>query len=181
MAYLVFCTLVLGVAFGLHEFWRRRLRAELQEEARDEYARLQKLDTQLLDGVAEEEFRSTYVANQLPRFPIYVLFTIAIFMIGTPVVLAFLTGIAFYAEQWGIIPSASDVATEIYLESSDSSVIRRADPDVLSFMVRDIMGFFYYFLGLTGFWVLVVYLMMRRYHRRAPENIDLEDEDEKAA
>lgn len=170
LIYLLICAVIIGGGYGLHEYWRRKVTEDLHHGARTDYEVFQRHDAKLLDGMDEERFREIYVASQIPRFPSYVLLTVAVFLIGTPVIMALLAGFAFYAGEWGIIPQPGDVATELYLGAGDASLIRKASPETLTYMIQDYAGF-YYFFGLLFFWLAVVYVVMRRYHKRMPGSV----------
>lgn len=171
--YLLFCAFVIGSGYALHHFWQKKIRAELDVGASHEAERLRRADAALMDGVSDEDFRQHYTSANLPRFPGYLLATVAAFLIGTPVLLGLLNAIAYYAGRWGLVPQPGEVATDLYLGSGDASIIRKSDPETLSYIVQGFSGF-YYFFGLLGFWILVVYLVMRRYHKKAPGSVDEE-------
>lgn len=177
LSYLLFSALVIGAGYGLHHYWQRRLHAELTDGAEVEFTRLSNANQTLMDGVEKPHFAQIYRAALMPRFPAYALAAVAIFLLGSPIALGLLAGLAHYAVEWGWVPQAQTVATDIYLGSGNASVIRKADPDVLYYLVQNFAGFYYYF-GLLFFWIAVVYFLMKRYHRNAPGS--LEDEVRRA-
>ena len=168
--YLLICAVIIGGGYALHRYWKRKVEADLAAGAKEEYARFTRTEAKLMEGIDEAKFTEIYTATHIPRFPAYLLLTVAIFLVGTPIVLGLLAGLSFYAGEWGLIPQAGEVATDLYLGSGDASIIRRSNPETLSYIVQGYAGF-YYFFGLLFFWLGVVYFAMRRYHRKTPGSI----------
>ncbi|MEM9232607.1 MAG: hypothetical protein AAGA69_00030 [Pseudomonadota bacterium] len=168
--YLLFCAIVIGGGYGLHHYWAGRIKADLQYGAKEDFARIQRTDAPLLEGLDEGQFEQIYTETHFPRFPAYVLATVGIFLLGSPIILGLLAGLAYYAAEWGWIPQPGDVATDLYLGAGDASIIRRTDTETLSYIVEGFSGF-YYFFGLLFFWMAVVWFVMRRYHKRAPGDL----------
>lgn len=168
--YLLFCAVVIGGGYALHRYWAKGITTDLDIGAKEEFARIERTDAALLEGLDQPRFTKIYTATHFPRFPSYVLLTVSVFLIGTPVVLGLLAGISYYAGRWGIIPQAGDVATDLYLGAGDASLIRKTNPETLTYIVQGYSGF-YYFFGLLFFWIAVVYVVMKRYHGKAPGSL----------
>ncbi|MBB4657980.1 hypothetical protein [Parvularcula dongshanensis] len=162
------CAVLLGLLWALHWLWRRRIEAELTEGAAGEYERHRARDPELMEGMTLERFRAIYARVERPRYPTYLLGAITAFALGTPVLLALMSGAAYYAQRAGLIAQPGEAANRIYFsDSGTASIARRVSPEALSYILQGWAGF-YYFFGLLFFWILIVAVAMRRYHARTP-------------
>lgn len=168
--YLLFCAVVIGGGYGALHYWQRRIRADLSIGAKEEFARIGRTDEALIEGLGEADFEIIYTETNMPRFPDYLLATVGTFLLGSPIILGLLAGLAYYVQQWGWVPQPNDMAAELYLGSGDASLLRKTTPETLSYIIEDMAGF-YYFFGLLFFWIAVVYVLMRRYHKKAPGDL----------
>lgn len=165
--YAIFSLVILALGYGLLWIWRRRIDAELAEGAGVELTGLRNSDPDLVEGIDEAQFAKIYHRTLFPRFPAYAFTAVAIFLIGTPVVLGLLNAGVVFGLKWGIIPQPGIAATELYLGAGDASVVRKVNPETLSYILQGWSGF-YYFFGLLAFWIGTLILVMRRYHGRTP-------------
>lgn len=165
--FLLFAALVFGISSGLFWLWKRPVERDIAEGAQTAFQNLSEKDPDLMEGLNETNFAVIYRRTHYPRFPAYALIAFGIFLAGTPIALAILSAIAHLASTVGIIPQPGDAATELYLGSGETSVVRKFNPETLSYILQGWAGF-YYFFGLLGFWLGTVYFVMKRYHLRAP-------------
>lgn len=165
--YILISALVFGLAYGAFYIWRRPVERDIAEGATVEFERLKASDPDLVEGMDEAKFYEIYRAEYYPRFPVYALIALGIFLAGTPIVLGLLSGLVYFGFQWGWIPQPVDAATELYLGSTETSVVRKFNPETLAYILQGWSGF-YYFFGLLGFWITTVYFVMKRYHSRTP-------------
>lgn len=166
LTYILVTLLIGGLGYaGLH-FWQKRIQEEVVEGAEFEYTHYARNESELVDHLNKDEFSTIYARVHSPRFPAYAYVTVMIFLIGAPILLAIQSGLAYLSVRWGLIPQPGDAATSLYLNADGASIIRRTDTTTLSYILQGWSGF-YYFFGLLFFWIGLVTVMMRRYHRRS--------------
>lgn len=171
--YYLVCLAVAGLVFLLLRRWEAGVEADLKEGARAEYDLLRRKRPTLLEGVDPATFEAIHVRVQRPRYPRYLFAVVAVFFLASPVMLGLLSGAAWLAQETGLVPQPGDVATEIYFDSGNASIIRKANPETLAYIVQGWAGF-YYFFGMLAFWMLTVWVVMRRYHLRSPGSLEEE-------
>ena len=169
LKYLIFVVAGLGLAYFGYRRWRKRIDAELREGAATEYEQLRTADPDLIEGMSEDRFADVFAETHRPRFPAYLLLTISIFLLGTPLVLSLLNWSAYMIGRLGA-PTAGQIATDLYINAGEASVLNNLTPEAVTYILED-WGGFYFFFGLLGFWIALVYVMMRRYHRRSPGSL----------
>ena len=167
LAYFLIIGLIIGVVYGAFWLWQRRVDEDIAVGAKADWERLSASDPALLKGLDEPSFSAIYRRAHLPRFPASIVAAIALFLIGTPLILALLEGGAYALVRFEIIPQPGDAATELYWNAEGASIVRRVSPEALSYILQGWSGF-YYFFGLLAFWMGVVYFLMTRYNRRTP-------------
>ncbi|ADM09005.1 hypothetical protein PB2503_04652 [Parvularcula bermudensis HTCC2503] len=164
----VFATavLLLGLAFAAYRWWRRRVHRELEIGAASTYQRYLSSEPDFLSGITEARFADIYCHALEPRLPGYILAITVLFVLGSPLVLGTLAGLAALAAATGMVPQPGDVAMDLHLNAQGASLVRRFSPDTLAYIVQGWSGF-YYFFGLLAYWIALSALLMRRYHRRS--------------
>ncbi len=170
IGYVLFVALVLGGAYGVYFFWRRRVDAEIEEGARVEYDLISRGDPALLQGLDLPRFTEIYARVNTPRFPAYQLFMLTIFLLGTPIILTLLYAFSVIGVTTGIIPQSKSLATELQLGADGAALVNRVSQDALAYILQGWSGF-YYFFGLAAFWLTLAYFTLRRYHLRAPGSL----------
>ncbi|WOI53241.1 hypothetical protein [Parvularcula sp. LCG005] len=170
IGYILFCILFLGACAGIYWYWFRKVSEDLAVGAQAELAHLRKADPALVSDLDDDAFARIYTRVNQPRFPLYALVTVAIFLVGTPIVLILMSAFSYYSLLWGWTPQPNEVALDLYLTADSTSLVRKASPEQLAYMVQDYAGF-YYFFGLLIFWIAIAYLTMSQYHRRAPGSL----------
>ncbi len=168
LGYLIFSILVIGGLYGLYRWWHKRIDAELNEGAAYEYQRLQKAEPELLEGMSEADFSEIFHMVEVPRAPGYAFSIISSFLVGTPLMLAFLSFGDWAMNRFGVIPNPDVVAGRFFTDSQGQTrFVKDVPPEALQYYVQDLGGF-YYFFGMLIFWVAIVWFFMRRYHQRRP-------------
>jgi hypothetical protein len=152
---------------GLYWRWRKRVRAEIAEGAAVEWARYQQSDPALLAGLDEARFAALYGRVHFPRFPAYALACLAAFLLSLPLSFGVLAAGSYAAERLGLAPQSADIADRYLVEDGAMRVVRAAPPEAAAYWVEDIGGFYYLF-GVLIAWLLIVAIVMRRYHARRP-------------
>jgi uncharacterized iron-regulated membrane protein len=159
---------IIGIATGLYVWWKRRVDSELAEGAAVEFQRLATADPELVTGLSESRFAELYHKTEFPRLPGYSLAILVTFLLGTPIMFALLSAGDWAMHKFGLIPTPGDVVTRYMLQEDGSvKMINDVPPEALQYYVEDLGGF-YYFFGLLGFWVLIVWFFMSRYYKRTP-------------
>lgn len=158
----------LGLFYGVYRYWKAGVEGEIVEGAAYEYERLSRQDPDLIKGLDEKSFVGFYRTVEMPRLPGYVLAIFVTFIIGTPLMLVALSAGDWAMNHFDMIPQPNDVVTRFLLEEDGTArLVKDVSPEALQYYVRDLGGF-YYFFGMLGFWVAIVWLFMYRYHSRAP-------------
>lgn len=158
---------LIAAAGALYWRWRRRVDADIAEGAGVEWAHFQKHEPEFVEGLTEEEFYAVYDRVHRPRFPAYALATAATFFAALPVAFVALTLLLWGAEKIGAIPEPVEVADRLLIEDGKLVFFRETPPEAALYYVRDLAGF-YYFFGVLGVWLGVVWFYMRRFHKRRP-------------
>lgn len=164
-AFLILLGGVLAAA-GLYWLWARRTAADIAESAGLEWTRLQTAEPDLIAGLDEARFRTIFHRVHFPRFPKYALAAAAAFILSLPVSLGLLGGLAWLLGSIGLA-EATEVAKMVPLFGTERWVGRDEGELIAFYWVQDIFLFFYYF-GLLAVWLAIVFVAMRRYHRRRP-------------
>ena len=168
LTYFLIAVLTLAVLWGLYALWSRGVNADIAEGAQAEWRRFQRQDPQLLAGMTEDQFARIYARVERPRFPAYMLGAITAFAIGTPALLAVMNAGAYFADRAGMIAQPAEAASYLRFDESGAATLAgRVSPEALQYVLQGWAGF-YYFFGLLFFWVLVIFVAMRRYHARTP-------------
>ncbi len=168
LEYLLFSAIVIGGLYVAYRWWAARIDKELAEGAEVEYGRLKNSDPELVGDLTEARFAELYRKTEMPRAPGYVLAIIAVFLIGTPIMLGLLAGGDWAMNRFGIIPNPSEVVGRFMLnDDGEARLINDMPPEALQYYVRDLGGF-YYFFGMLFFWGAIVWFFMSRFHQRRP-------------
>ena len=162
----IVCPILLALAAATY-FWQKKLRVEIAEGSKVEFERLQKTDATLLADMPEDRFHQVYMRAETPRITPYWLVALAIFLLGTPLFLGLMGAGAWALTEYGIVPEPTDLAEGLLLEDGEARFFRNTPPEYAVHLVEHYSGF-YYFFGLLGFWMLVVTLVMRHYHKNRP-------------
>ena len=157
----------LAVAGGLSWRWRRKIAEEVIEGAAYEWAHFQKTEPEFLDGISEEKFREIYAKVHTPRFPGYVLATLATFFISLPVTLGLLSFLQWVGEKLGILPEPVEVVRYVNLGEVKAAEAWQCTIDCQLYIAEAFSGF-YYFFGVIALWLGIVWFFMRRFHARRP-------------
>lgn len=158
---------VAALAALAYLYWARRTRADIAESAGQEWERLSARAPELVAGLSEDRFRAIFQRVHFPRFPKYALAIFAAFIIALPVTLALLAGLAFALDTIGLSADANVLAKSIPISGSIAGVSKDEGETIAIYYVQDFLKFFYYF-GIIFAWLSIVFVAMRRYHRRRP-------------
>ena len=155
---------LLAAAWGLHWLWRRKVAAEVAEGAAAEYARFQRQEPGLVEGMDQARFARVYARVETPRFPTYALAATTAFVLGTPVLLGVLGGLSALFEP----PDVGRAAVRLQMNDGTARLANQVSTEELQYILQGWSGF-YYFFGLLAFWILILAVTMRRYHARTPD------------
>jgi len=158
---------MVALAFAGYLFWARKVRLEIAEGAEVEWARLSRVDPDLLEGLDEKGFAAIYERVHFPRMPGYTLSAVATFLLGAPVIHGLLAGVEALLTPAGAVGGPASVVGEFVVEDGVAKLVDDVPPEALQYYVQDISGFFYFF-GLLIAWGGIFAWFMARYHRRTP-------------
>jgi hypothetical protein len=147
--------------------WAKETAAEIADSAGLEWARLKASEPDLVDGIDEARFRAIFHRVHFPRFTKYALAMAAAFIAALPLTLGLLSGLALALEAVGLSADAGALARAIPISGSTAGVSRGDSETIALYYVQDVLKFYYYF-GLIFAWLAIVYVGMRRYHKRRP-------------
>lgn len=171
IVFLATIILLSAAAYGAYYFWKRRIDADLAEGAVAEYERLERADPDLLKGLDRKQFSDIYARVEMPRFPGYAVAVLIVFLLGTPVFLALLTGGDYLLTEYAFTPPDDIEGTNIFIDDAGQTrVFADIPPEATMYYLEDLGGFFYFF-GLLGFWIIIVIYFMQRYHSRTPGSV----------
>jgi hypothetical protein len=159
--------LILGLAGGLYWRWRRKIDEEIAEGAGIEWARYQKNEPDFVEGMSEAQFRAVYARVHEPRFPGYMLATVATFFVSLPLTLGVLTFVLWVGQQTGVIPQPVEMVRYVNLGEVRVTQAWECGAECQLYVAEAYAGF-YYFFGVIVSWLVIVWFFMRRYHRRRP-------------
>lgn len=164
-----FMALVAAVllAAAFYFWWSRKTGAEIAADASAEWARLSASDPELVAGLDEARFQAAFRRAHFPRFPKYALAIAAAFVAALPLTLGLLAMIAWGLDSIGLSADAQNLARSIPIEGSIAGVSRDEQETIALYYVQDVVKFYYYF-GIVFSWLAIVFVAMRRYHRRRP-------------
>ena len=148
-------------------WWSRKTAAEIAADAGEEWARLNASDPDLVAGLDEARFRAAYRRVHFPRFPKYALAIAAAFVASLPLTLGLLAAIAGGLQSIGVSADAQALARSIPVEGSIAGVSRDDQETIALYYVQDVVKFYYYF-GVIFSWLAIIFVAMRRYHKRRP-------------
>ena len=157
----------LGGAGGLYWFWARRVRAEIAEGAAAAFDRISVGEPEFLAGLPRERFAAAYGRAHFPRFPKYLLTSLAAFAVALPVVFAVLSFALWVGDQTGLVAEPAELAKYVPLGEGRSAEARANREEMALYLARDFAGF-YYFFGVTLAWIAILAIVMRMYHKRRP-------------
>lgn len=157
----------LALVGGLYWRWRAKIAEEVAEGAAYEWAYLQKNEPEFLEGISEEKFREIYARVHTPRFPGYVLATLATFFVSLPITLGLLSFLRWIGEDIGVIPQPAEIVRHVNLGEVRVTQAWECGAECQLY-VADAFSGFYYFFGVIVVWMIVVWFFMRRYHTRRP-------------
>ena len=170
----VFLSLIIltcAAVYGAYWYWHRRVEADLAEGAVAEFERLGRVEPALLEGLDQPRFAQIYSKAEMPRLPGHAVAIIITFLVGTPIFLALLSGGDALMHHMNMVPASAEVVARVAIaEDGSTRMVRDVPPEALQYYVEDLGGF-YYFFGLLGFWVAIVWFFMRRYHSRTPGSV----------
>ncbi|MFQ5562029.1 MAG: hypothetical protein ACE5FO_00520 [Parvularculaceae bacterium] len=158
---------VLVVMTGLYWRWKKRIEAEIAEDAGLEWERLKKAEPELVEGLDEAGFHAIYARVHFPRFPGYALACTATFLLSLPVTLALLAGSYVLGEKLGLIAEPAELAKYVPISGRGVGPNAEFREEMALELATDFAGF-YYFFGVLIVWLVIVALFMRRYHSRRP-------------
>jgi len=147
--------------------WAKRTAAEIADSAALEWSRLKASEPDLVEEIDEVRFREIFQRVHFPRFPKYALGMAAAFVAALPLTLGILSGVAWALDAVGLSADASALASAIPISGSTAGVSRDDGETIALYYVQDVLKFYYYF-GLIVAWLAVVFVGMRRYHKRRP-------------
>ena len=165
-----FLTVISLLALAAAGLWwhHRRVTADNREGAKVEYQRLQETDAALVEGLNEARFAEIYRRAHAPRAGIYWVAALALFFLGTPLVMGLLSAGAWAMAETGMVLQPPDNLPEgMVIGDGEATWFKQTSPEFLHHLLRNFSGF-YSFFGLLGYWALVVWLVMRRYYQRKP-------------
>lgn len=148
-------------------WWTRKTAADIEEAAGEEWARLSAADPDLIAGLGEDKFRAVFRRVHHPRFPKYALAIAAAFVAALPITFGILAAVAWGLDTIGMSANAERLAHSIPVEGSLAGVSRDDQETIALYYVQDVVKFYYYF-GLLFSWLAIVYVAMRRFHKRRP-------------
>jgi len=157
--------LLLAAAF--YFWWSRKTGAEIAADAGEEWARLRASEPDLVAGLDEARFKAVFRRVHFPRFPKYALAIAAAFVAALPATLGLLAAIAWGLDSIGMSADAQNLAKSIPVEGSIAGVSRDEQETIALYYVQDAVKFYYYF-GIIFSWLAIVFVAMRRYHKRRP-------------
>jgi hypothetical protein len=157
----------LAVAGLLYWRWSKRIAADIAESAGLEWARLQEADPEIVAGIDERRFRAAFSRVHFPRFPKYALAIAAGFIVVLPGALLLLSVFALLFDKIGWSADATVLAKSIPISGSTVGVSKDDGETIALYYVQDVLKFYYYF-GVVFAWLAVVFIAMRRYHKRRP-------------
>lgn len=160
-------------------WWTKKTGADIAEAAGEEWERLKTADPELIAGLDEARFRAVFRRVHFPRFPKYALTMAAAFVAVLPVTLGLLAALAWGLDTIGMSADAQAIARSIPVEGSVAGVSRDEQETIALYYVQDVVKFYYYF-GLLFAWLAIVYVAMRRFHKRRPGYLREEIMSEKA-
>lgn len=164
---LLVLTGALAAATLLYWRWSIKASADISESAGIEWERLQEADPELVAGLDEPRFRAVFRRVHFPRFPKYALSIATGFVVALPATLALLSMFAFLFDKIGLSADANALAKSIPISGSVAGVSKDEGETIALYYVQDVLKFYYYF-GVVFAWLAVVFVVMRRYHRRRP-------------
>ncbi|MCQ8186298.1 hypothetical protein [Parvularcula maris] len=170
ITYYLIAGAVIAGWYGLYFLWKRRTEADVAEGAAVEYARYQRAEPHLVEGMDEGRFRSLYARTEVPAQPLYTWAAMAIFLLGAPFILALTSTVITWMEVTGVIPQPAEAAQQLQVSAEGFRPVARADLEALQLILQGWGGFFSFF-ALLIFWVLVFFAVMRRYHRTRPGSL----------
>src|SRR3990167_690251 len=148
-------------------WWSRKTAAEIAADGGEEWVRLNTSDPDLVAGLDEARFQSIYRRVYFPRFPKYALAIGAAFVAALPLSLALLAAVAGGLEAIGMSADAQNIARSIPVEGSIAGVSRDEQETIALYYVQDVVKFYYYF-GVIFSWLAIIFVAMRRFHKRRP-------------
>lgn len=148
-------------------WWTRKTDTDIAEAAAFEWERLKTADPELIVGLDEARFCAIFRRVHFPRFPKYALAMAAAFVAALPVTLGLLAALAWAIDSIGMSADAQALARSIPVEGSIAGVSRDDQETIALYYVQDVVKFYYYF-GLLFAWLGIVFVAMRRFHRRRP-------------
>lgn len=148
-------------------WWTKKTGADIAEAAGEEWERLKIADPELIAGLDEARFRAIFRRVHFPRFPKYALTMAAAFVAALPATLGLLAALAWGLDTIGMSADAQAIARSIPVEGSLAGVSRDEQETIALYYVQDVVKFYYYF-GLLFAWLAIVYVAVRRFHKRRP-------------
>ena len=158
---------LVAAAWALYWRWRRRVDAEIAEGADIEWRRFREYEPEFVEGLTEESFRKVYARVHLPRFPAYVLATVAAFVVSLPVSFILLAGSVWAGEKFGLWPAPIEIVQSVPLGETAQTQSWQCSAQCQLYIAEAFSGF-YYFFGILMIWLAIVAFFMRRYHSRRP-------------
>lgn len=165
-AFMVLAAAVL-IAGAFFFWWSQKTTTEVAADAGEEWSRLTASDPDLVAGLDEPRFQTIYRRVHFPRFPKYALAIAAAFVASLPITLGFLAAIAWGLQSIGVSADVQNLARSIPVEGSIAGVSRDEQETIALYYVQNVVRFYYYF-GVIFSWLAIVFVAMRRYHKRCP-------------
>ncbi|MEO0880414.1 MAG: hypothetical protein AAFY22_11975 [Pseudomonadota bacterium] len=160
-------TLICLALGGLYWLWARRIDAEVREGADIEWSHLQEAEPSLLEGYDKERFLQIYRRVHFPRFPGHALAAVCAFVVSLPVTFAAIGASIWLGERLGWIPEPARLSRYIPLGDTSSAEEGYCDAECRLYLVEAYAGF-YFFFAILAIWLVIVAVVMRRYHARRP-------------
>lgn len=166
--YLIGTAILVGLIWAVYFYWRRIVHSELREGAEFEYSRFVKSDPDLLKGLDQAGFHAIFHRTEMPRRPLYVAGAVSTFLIGTPIFMGALAGLDYMMNRFGLIPRPADMAGVFLLKADGTVRFFKNLPEEGALMYIENFGGFFYFFGLLGFWLFILWFFMNHYYKNAP-------------
>jgi hypothetical protein len=166
IAFLAVCLAALAAAAAVYWRWARAVRADIADAAASAFERLSTQDPDLVARYDAARFASIFERVHFPRFPAYALAAVAAFLAALPVLFALMSALLRLLQASGFYGDAGAVADGIDIRGRDPATVAHRR-EVVLYLIETYSGALYLF-GVLLFWLVIVYVAMKRYHARRP-------------
>ncbi len=167
MMAVIFLILIAAGVAGAYWLWAQRVEEDIRVGSDVAWERYERDEPEFIEGLTREKFNELYRTANFPRFPKYLLASIAAFVLALPFVFGVLSGAIWIGESIGVIPQPADLARYVPLGEGGTSAAQAEREERALYIARDFAGFYYYF-GVVAAWLSIVAVFMRFYHKRRP-------------